>query len=438
MASSSNNEHARRYYATNKERINARRRELYQAKINTTECQKQKKQKVDEPSSSTMAHPENNPPLQLSDSLSSRQTSQINTSMPHCPNPSFTHAFNKFYTNQAHRDFRAKIDKLPLKFPCSICLESYPGIHIRNSNHMYCCSRCISETKGHRLSLSNNMDPGPQPTALTSLSQIEEMLIARVNPILQVTHARSGQYKYSGHTICFPQDITKIADMLPRRVEHLDILIVMRHSNDHKAYDFIFSRHRVLAALGYKLANDPYYKNVRIDTNALASLPAIPTDVSSSLHHSNTTETAVRLPLEPPHELTEDFADPSVDQTSSFVPIIPNTNTEIQEIHHYLHSYNHQSDTRIEWLTIGLLPINEYNIEGLLSMDFPALFPIGAAMPNQRIMKAVQLHEYALHLIRYYDNRFGNHPRFHYYIYNLMMRHRSQATTSFFVKKNFR
>ena len=226
---------------------------------------------------------------------------------------------------------------------------------------MFCCSRCTSETKGHRFSLSNNTDPGPQPAALTSLSQIEEMLIDRVNPILQVTHARCGQYKYSGHTICFPHDITKIANMLPRRVENLDILIVTRHSNDHKAYDFIVSRHRVLAALEYKLANDPYYKNVRIDSNALASLPAIPTDVSSSLRHSNTTEITVHLSLEPPPGLTEDSADPSVNQTSSFVPIIPNTNTEIQEIHHYLHAYNHQSDTTIEWPTISLSPVNEYN-----------------------------------------------------------------------------
>ena len=347
MASSSNNVRARRYYATNKERINARGRELYQSRKDTRECQKNKKQKENQPSSSAMAHPENNPPLQLSDSLSSQQTSQTNTSIGHCPDPSFAHDFNNIYTNQAHRDFRAKIDKLPPKFPCSICLESYPGIHIRNSNHMYCCSRCVSETKGHHFSLSNNMDLGPQPATLASLSQIEEMLIARVNPILQVTHARGGQYKYSGHTICFPQDITKIANMLPWCVEHLDILIVTRHSNDHKAYDFIVSRHHVLAALEYKLANDPYYKNVRIDTNALASLPAIPTDISSSLHHSNTAKTAVPLPLEPPHELTEDFTNPSVDQTSSFVPIIPNTNTEIQEIRHYLHAYNHQSDATI-------------------------------------------------------------------------------------------
>ena len=135
-------------------------------------CQKNKKQKENQLSSSAMAHPENNPPLQLSDSLSSQQTSQTNTSIGHCPDPSFAHDFNNIYTNQAHRDFRAKIDKLPPKCPCSICLESYLRIHIRNSNHMYCCSRCVSETKGHRFSLSNNMDPGPQPAFLTSLSQI--------------------------------------------------------------------------------------------------------------------------------------------------------------------------------------------------------------------------------------------------------------------------
>jgi len=213
--------------------------------------------------------------------------------------------------------------------------------------------------------------------------------------------------------------------MSPRRVENLDILIVTRHSNDHKAYDLIVSRHRVLAALEYKLENDPYYKNDRIDNNALASLPAIPTNVSSSLHHSNTTETTIHLSLEPPYELTKDSANPSVNQTSSVVPIIPNTNTKIQEIHHYLHDYNHQYETTIEGPTIGLSPTNEYNIEGLLSMSFPTLFPTGAVMPNQPKMKAVQLHEYALHLICYYDKRFGKQPRFHYYIYNLMMQHHS-------------
>ena len=54
----------------------------------------------------------------------------------------------------------------------------------------YTCSRCTKERHGHRFSIDNNMDPGKQPCELVCLTQIEEMVIARVNPILQVTHAR--------------------------------------------------------------------------------------------------------------------------------------------------------------------------------------------------------------------------------------------------------
>lgn len=90
------------------------------------------------------------------------------------------------------------------------------------------------------------MDPCPQQAILSSLSQIEEILIARINPILQVMHAHGSQYKYTGHRICFPRDITKITSMLPHRVEQLDIIIVTRHSNDHCYYDFIVSRHSVI------------------------------------------------------------------------------------------------------------------------------------------------------------------------------------------------
>ena len=38
------------------------------------------------------------------------------------------------------------------------------------------------------------MDPGIQPPILAVLTQVEEMLISRANPILQVTHAHGGQY----------------------------------------------------------------------------------------------------------------------------------------------------------------------------------------------------------------------------------------------------
>ena len=106
------------------------------------------------------------------------------------------------------------------------------------------------------------MDPGPQPKVLSTLTYIEEMLIACVNPILQVTHAHGGQYKYIGHTISFPQDITAIVNYLPRMISEIDILIVKRQSSNKETYECFVSRSRVMAALEYKLSNDPYYKDV--------------------------------------------------------------------------------------------------------------------------------------------------------------------------------
>jgi hypothetical protein len=56
-------------------------------------------------------------------------------------------------------------------------------------------------------------------------------------------------------------------------------------------------------------------------------------------------------------------------------------------------------------------------------MAFPALFPTGDALPRQPHMRNIPLDSYAVHLMRYHDNRFGSHPRFRYYLYSLIMHH---------------
>ena len=48
------------------------------------------------------------------------------------------------------------------------------------------------------------MDPEEWPFVLDMLTQVEEMLIERVNPIMQLTHTSGGKYKYSIHTINLP------------------------------------------------------------------------------------------------------------------------------------------------------------------------------------------------------------------------------------------
>ncbi len=97
-----------------------------------------------------------------------------------------------------------------------------------NTNTGPMCMRCRREGTNHRFSARNHMDPGTQPYVLAVLTQVEEMLIARASPILQVMHSMGGQYKYRGHTICFPQEVKDVAKTLPRYINNLDLMIVVR------------------------------------------------------------------------------------------------------------------------------------------------------------------------------------------------------------------
>jgi hypothetical protein len=108
-----------------------------------------------------------------------------------------------------------------------------------------------------------------------------------VNPILQVAHARGGQYKYNGHTINLLQDVNSIAKRLPRRIEDIDILIVRRKTTQSKHYDFIVSRSCVMNAFHYKIEMNKYYQDVEIDMDLVLSLPHEVTNMSDRLHHVN-------------------------------------------------------------------------------------------------------------------------------------------------------
>lgn len=122
--------------------------------------------------------------------------------------------------------FRNHLDAYQSPCMCHICQESYIGMKVYQNLEGPICNRCKQERGINRLSAINNMDPGPQPPELACLTQVEEMLIAHVNPILQVTHAIGGQFKYKGHTISFPQHIEKIAKKLPHSITSLPIIIV--------------------------------------------------------------------------------------------------------------------------------------------------------------------------------------------------------------------
>ena len=109
--------------------------------------------------------------------------------------------------------------------------------------------------------------------AETKETQVEEMLISGVLPIMSLYRLPHGQYGYSGHVINLPQDVGSFANTLPRLPSELDVIVVIKEGATESHHDFLVRRSVVLRALQWLLANNIYYRNVHIDSDALALLP---------------------------------------------------------------------------------------------------------------------------------------------------------------------
>lgn len=60
---------------------------------------------------------------------------------------------------------------------------------------------------------------------LLEFSQVEQMLISPVMPMVSVYRLPLGQYSYSGHVINLPQDIAGFVTTLPRHANELDVIL---------------------------------------------------------------------------------------------------------------------------------------------------------------------------------------------------------------------
>ena len=92
------------------------------------------------------------------------------------------------------------------------------------------------------------------------LTQVEEMLISAVLPIMSLYKLPHGQYGYSGHVINLPQDVASFASSLPRLPSELDVVIVRKEGAANSHRDFRVRRAVVLRALQWLVANNKYYR----------------------------------------------------------------------------------------------------------------------------------------------------------------------------------
>ena len=173
MSPPSKKERAHAYHFANKDRINAHRRHIYQQKKDALSIHMVESH-IPTPTPTTFdlsnrSLPFSNhnetillPSIQTEATTSHVHTNHLpsldypstsqTTSSPTIPNTipppdKATHSFNENNISQAHQCFRLRLDKLQSIHVCSICKESYLGLHFRFLHGQHTCSRCYSEEK---------------------------------------------------------------------------------------------------------------------------------------------------------------------------------------------------------------------------------------------------------------------------------------------------
>ena len=307
---------------------------------------------------------------------------------------------------------------------CVICNESFPSM---NGSQRTECTRYRRDKKLPNLySSDNGMDPGLVPLELQGLTQVEEMLISSVMPIMSLYHLPHGQFGYSGHIINLPQDVATFTNTLPRSPSQLDVLLVRRQGAAGSHKDFRVRRSRILTALLWLKHHNTYYRDILIDEAILAQLPVDDDITLPSITLDTEEEPAVSEETEEPY---------SSHLPGTFVPMTPRQGTQ-QEIVRESVSRRQEDTQPVSWPQVGDMPINEFRTEGYMTRAFPTLFPTGAADFSAPRIQHVTIGYYFKHLLMYRDGRFAQHPRFRYFALNTEMRWRALQVGRIYIKQH--
>ena len=113
------------------------------------------------------------------------------------------------------------------------------------------------------------MIPCRTPKELKDLTQVEEMQISRALPIINVFLLKGGQRAYGGHCINLPQNVSEVVNSLPRYAEDIKVIIVKIKGKNDTCKDALVRRQKVEKALRWLIHNNPVYKDIQINNDAL-------------------------------------------------------------------------------------------------------------------------------------------------------------------------
>ena len=314
-----------------------------------------------------------------------------------------------------------------------------------NENVFNCSMYTLCKKNNIKIfSAQNFMDPRKVPKQLEDLSIVEQQLICRLSPAINVHMLKHGGVGANGHCVTFPQAIDEPAQIFPRLPHEIKIIRIRKQGKNDTQKDFIVRRERVQEALQWLQKNNPAYSDIKISSTRLQQLPLhweLP-DIQTIHYQPSATHTSDNGPA--PEQMPAQNSEQC--QTNSGV-LLPEPNVDIhKQISNIvadvigkqaptvtMHKKKH---TVLPWPSRNDTPVSEFTTQYFFTLSFPCLFPYaqGDFFIN-RPRTCYSLAEWAEHLLWYTDGRFARHQYFKFIVHNMIMRKRALTEATFIMKQ---
>ncbi|XP_060572109.1 uncharacterized protein LOC132730247 [Ruditapes philippinarum] len=284
------------------------------------------------------------------------------------------------------------------------------------------------------------MNPLPVPEKLHNLTIIEQQLICRIVPYIQIHMLKHGGIAAYGHCIAFPQNVNEPAKILPNLPKDINIIRVRRSGSNDTTKEFNVRRSVVENSLRWLKANNPAYKDIIISTSRLNMLP------NDAEINVDTIET-MNVFNNPDKGPAQQQADPGeIDGHTISSITLPDNNLNIQaEIEMAVREAVDDDNVKVKrgkkyvsipWPTQSDTPLSEFTTKYFFTLAFPCLFPFGVGdfhINRPRTCKSMT--DWAEHLMWFEDGRFAKHQYFKFIVHNIIMRKRTLEQSTFIVKQ---